>query len=206
MSFTSYSDLQTTISDYLARNDLVTQIPDFIRLAELRLNRDLRIRQMSKVVTTTTTASDPTVELPSDFNMIRDIHLNTNPIATLSYETPSIFYRNAKPSTIGQPKFYTILAQEIQLSPVPDGVYEIQMLYYSNIPSLTDTNTTNAFLTVCPDLLLYASLAEAEPYLMNDPRIATWQALYDRGVQSLSTADDAGEYSGTPLAIAVSSR
>ena len=54
MSFTSYSDLQTAIAGYLARTDLTTQIPDFIRLAETRLRRDLRIRQMLKSVTTAT--------------------------------------------------------------------------------------------------------------------------------------------------------
>ena len=206
MALSTYSDLQTAIANYLARTDLTSQIPNFISLAEVRLSRDLRIRQMSKVATTSTTNGDSTVELPADFNMIRDIHLNTNPISTLVYQTPSIFYRNAKPSTIGQPRFYTILSEEIQLSPVPDGEYEIQMLYYSNPAPLSNTNTSNVFMTACPDLLLYASLAEAEPYLMNDPRLATWQALYDRGVASLTTSDDQGEYSGTPLQITVSTR
>lgn len=206
MAFTSYSELQTTIANYLARTDLNAQIPDFIRLAEVRLNRDLRIRQMSNVATTTTTNGDPTVELPIDYNMIRDIHLNTNPVATLSYESPSNFYRNARTSTIGQPKFYTILAQEIQLSPVPDGEYEIQMLYYSSVQALSDLNPSNVFLATCPDLLLYGALAEAEPYLMNDERVQTWKTFYDVGVQALTQSDDEGEYSGSPLAITVSSR
>ena len=43
MSFTSYSDLQDAIAGYLARSDLTTQIPDFIRLCEVRLRRDLRL-------------------------------------------------------------------------------------------------------------------------------------------------------------------
>ena len=67
MAITNYTTLQSTIADYLARTDLTTQIPLFIQLAENRLRRDLRIRPMLKVVTTTTTAGDPTVSLPSDF-------------------------------------------------------------------------------------------------------------------------------------------
>lgn len=205
-AFDSYTSLKSTISSYLARADLDSMIPAFISLAELRLGRDLRIRQMLKVVTTNTVAGDSTVQLPDDFSMMRDLHINTNPVAVVSYDTPSLFYRNAKTSTTGQPKFYTILANEFQFSPVPDAAYELQMLYYCQPHALSDTNATNIFLTTCPDLLLYASLAEAEPYLMNDPRLATWQALYDRGLTSLTVQDDAGEYSGTPLAITVATR
>jgi hypothetical protein len=41
--FTDYATLQTTIANYLARSDLTATIPEFIRLAEDRLSRDLRI-------------------------------------------------------------------------------------------------------------------------------------------------------------------
>ena len=46
--FTDYTTLQSTIADYLARTDLTDQIPEFIKLGEVRLARDLRIRQMLK--------------------------------------------------------------------------------------------------------------------------------------------------------------
>ena len=54
--FTDYTTLQATIANYLARSDLTASIPEFIRLAEDRLSRDLRIRQTLKLATTTTTA------------------------------------------------------------------------------------------------------------------------------------------------------
>lgn len=206
MAFTNYSDFKSTVSSYLARSDLDSMIPAFITMAELRLSRDLRIRSNLKVVTTATVAGDATVQIPDDFNQIRDLHLETNPISVLKYQTPSIFYRNAKPSTIGQPRFYTILGNEFQFSPVPDGAYTLQMLYYAVPTPLSDLNPTNLWLSNCPDLLLYATLGEAEPYLMNDQRIATWAALYQKGVDSLTASDDQGEYSGTPLEITVANR
>ncbi len=46
MAISTYSDLKTTVANYLARSDLTSQIPDFITFAENRLRRDLRIRQM----------------------------------------------------------------------------------------------------------------------------------------------------------------
>ena len=63
MAFTTYTELKASVADYLARTDLTAQIPDFITLAEKRLKRDLRIRQMLKVVTATMTAADATVAL-----------------------------------------------------------------------------------------------------------------------------------------------
>jgi hypothetical protein len=40
-----------------------------------------------------------------------------------------------------------------------------------------------------PDLLTYATLLEATPFLKNDERIATWQAMYDRAAQALNGED-----------------
>jgi len=50
-------------------------------------------------------------------------------------------------------------------------------------------------------LLLYASLLEAEPYLMNDARINTWGTMFDRAMSSLTTSDEKGQFSGVPLAM-----
>lgn len=206
MAFTSYSDLSTTIAGYLARSDLTSQIPDFIRLCELRLRRDLRIRQMLKSVTTSTTASDSTVELPSDFLEARDLVVVGNPVQPLNYLSPSLFNRNARAADAGKPLDYTILANDFQLAPIPDAVYTIKLLYYSAPTFLSISNTSNAFLANCPDLLLYGSLIEAEPYLMNDPRLQTWTALFNRGLTSLTTSDQQGQYSGVPLVMTTTTR
>jgi hypothetical protein len=206
MSITNYSDLQSTIASYLARTDLTAQIPNFIQLAETRLRRDLRIRQMLKVATTTTTANDSTVELPSDYLQMRDLHVNTNPIQTIEYISPSNFYRNTWSTVSGLPRQYTVLAQEFQFAPIPDSGYTLQMMYYAAPPYLSNTNTSNVFLANCPDLLLYGALCEAEPYLMNDARLVTWANMYDRGLSALTVSDDQGEYGGSPLSITTSLR
>lgn len=201
MSFTSYSDLQTAIAGYLARSDLTTQIPDFIRLAETRLRRDLRIRQMLKSVTTATVAADSTVELPSDFLEVRDFVVVGNPVQPLNYYSPSAFNRNTRTWEIGKPNSYTVLANDFQLSPVPDTVYTVQLFYFAAPTFLSDANTSNVFLANTPDALLYGALLEAEPYLMNDSRINTWGTMFDRAMASITRSDEQGQYSGVPLAI-----
>ena len=201
MSFTNYADLQTTIAGYLARSDLTTQIPDFIRLAELRLRRDLRIRQMLKSVTTDTVAGDSTVELPSDFLEVRDFIVVGNPVQPLSYYSPSAFNRNTRTWEIGKPLDYTVLANDFQLAPVPDSVYTVKMLYFAAPTFLSSSNASNVFLANTPDALLYGSLLEAEPYLMNDARVNTWGTMFDRAISSVTRSDEQGQYSGVPLAM-----
>jgi len=199
MAFTTYTELKSVVADYLARTDLTAQIPDFITLAEVRLKRDLRIRQMLKVATSAMTVSDSTVALPSDFLAIREIHLDTNPAASLEYLSPSSFFNNAHTTVLGKPTKYTVLAAEFQFAPIPDSAHTLQILYYATPTPLSTSVASNVFLANCPDLLLYAALGEAEPYLINDARIQTWAALYDRGLTSLSSSDESSEYAGSPL-------
>lgn len=206
MSFATYTDLKSSIANYLARSDLTTQIPDFITFAENRLRRELRIRQMLKSVTTSTVSGDSTVELPSDFLEIRDFVVMTNPITPLSYSSPSTLSNDPRASEVGVPKSYTILASEFLLSPPPDAIYTLRMLYFAAPAYLSSTNASNVFLTTAPDALLYASLIEAEPYLMNDARINTWGTMYDRAISSLAKSDEQGQYSGVPLAMKLTPR
>jgi hypothetical protein len=206
MAITSYADLKTEVANYLARDDLTSQIPTFIQLAEIRLRRELRLRQMLKAATTLTVADDSTVELPSDFLEMRDLHFNTNPITVLKYDVPNVFYRNTWSTISGRPTNYTLLANEFQLAPIPDSVYTLQMLYYAAPEFLSDLNTSNVFLTTCPDLLLYGALAESAPYIMDDARLTTWANLYDRGVAALRVSDDQGEYAGSPMAMTLALR
>lgn len=206
MPFDSYSSLKTTVANYLARSDLTSVIPDFIRLAEERLRREIRTRQMLVVATANTTGGDSTVGLPTDFLEMRDIHLNTNPVATLRYKAPNSFYETSRSTESGRPVDYTILGSEMQLAPIPDTAYQLQMLYYGKPALLSDSNPSNVFLANYPDALLYASLGEAEPYLMNDARTQTWAALYDRAINAINTSDQSSEYSGQPMTMSYNVR
>lgn len=206
MAFTSYSDLKTTIASYLARSDLTAMIPTFIQLAELRLRREIRTRQMLVVATASTTGGDSTVGLPTDFLEMRDIHVNTNPTTALSYSAPNSFYTYNRVTESGKPVSYTVLASEIQLAPIPDGAYQLQMLYYAQPYFMSDTNQSNVFLVNFPDALLYAALGEAEPYLMNDARLQTWASLYERAISSIAIADQSSEYSGQPMSMSYNVR
>lgn len=203
MSVTTYAELKTTVANYLGRTDLTDQIGDFIRFAELRLRREVRIRQILKTTTITATSGTATVSIPSDFLEVRDFIVNTNPVQALTYASPSSFNRNSRTTESGKPLDYTILATELQLAPVPDFAYSLKLLHYFAPTFLSDSNTSNEFLVNVPDLLLYATLLEAEPYLMNDARVNTWGTMYDKGLAALIKSDESAQYSGVPLAVKV---
>jgi hypothetical protein len=204
MSFDTYADLKTSIASYLARSDLTAQIPDFIKFAETRLRRELRIRQMISLATITATAGTATVAIPSDFLEARDFIVDGNPVQAMNYVSPALYSRNTRNAASGKPVDYTVLASTFKLAPAPDAAYTMTLTYYAAPAYLSDSNTSNLFLTVCPDLLLYAALVEAEPFLMNDARINTWGSMFDRSLASLIKSDEEGQYSGVPLAMRVS--
>ena len=199
MSYTNYTDLQASVASYLGRSDLTTEIPDFIRFAELRLARELRTRQMLNSATAPTVANDARTALPTDFLEIRDLFVQGTPRRPLTYMSPSAFSRQARADVIGLPVFYTILASEFKYAPIPDAIYTLEILYYAKPTFLSSANASNVFLANYPDALLYASLIEAEPYLINDARSQLWATLYDRAIKNISDADQGGEYSGIPL-------
>lgn len=161
---------------------------------------------MLKTVTSSTTAGDNTVGLPSDFLSVRDLYVDQSPRRPLTYLSPSAFTRDARAHESGVPVFYTQKGLEFELGPQPDTAYVLVLLYYAKPDPLSNTNASNTFLAVCPDVLLYGALLEAEPYLMNDARLQTWSTLYSNAVQSLAESDNASEYAGVPLSMTVTSR
>jgi len=201
-AFTSYDNLKTNIADYLARGDLNDKIPMFVALAEKRLNRDLRLRQTLQQ-STYTLDSGFQVPTPTDFLEMKDIHIDANPIVNLNFKTVSQFYRLDNVSGSGNHINYTLVSNNFVLAPRPTGSSVINMTYYKIPKVLSDTNASNEYLDVCPDLLLYASLVESAPFLMNDERLTTWEALYTRGLTSITKSDEQSEFPAQPLAVQI---
>ncbi len=199
MAFTNYSAFVTTVENYLARTDLTSVIPDFVQMAQLRMSRDLRTEAMLKVATTT--PSDNKVAFPTDFLELREMHFQGNPPIILEYQSPDLFFRNGQTSLSGRSHYFTMLGTEFQFAPSQNSDYTIQILYYAQPTFISSTTSSNLFLAYYPDALLYATLAEAEPYLLNDARIATWSALYDRAIANIKTSDLGQTYAYTTLSV-----
>ena len=201
MAISNYSELQTAVANWLDRDDLTARIPEFIALAEARFNRVLRLRSMEAKYTANTVASQRNLALPTGYIQMRNFQVNTNPLTTLSYVTPEIYDRLWGGSTSGTPKFYTILANEVSLGPIPASVQEVEMLFYKKFDNLSGSVATNWLITNAPDIYLYGSMLEAEPFIMNDERVPLWTAALERGVGDLQEQDNKDRHSGSALRV-----
>lgn len=201
MAITTYAELQTAVKNWSKRSDLDTIIPDFIRLAELRVNRNLRIRKMETRVQASTVASQEYYGLPTNFVQMRSFKLDTSPLTDLDYLTPERMDTVWAGSQTGQPKAYTVVGDEVRLGPKPDGVYTMEMLYWQKPAALSDAATTNFMLTANPDALLYAALIELTSYAENDTGVMKWTQLFNETIRAVQTEDDRDRASGGVLQV-----
>lgn len=205
MALDTYSGLTDAIADWLDRSDLTDRIPDFIRLAETRINRKLRIRPMEVRSTMSTTAGKQYFNLPGGYLSMRNIQLNTNPVTPIEYIAPEMLDRLYGSSTTGKPTAYTLIGDEIQLAPIPDSAYELEVAFYEKFTPLGDgtegTVTSNWLSTNAPDVILYGALLEAEPFIKNDERITLWVAAYEKAIKDLEMSNEKDRWSGSQMRV-----
>lgn len=198
MSIATYSDLQTSVANWLNRSDLSANIPDFIALAEDRLSGDLKTRAMEAKTTLSTVGGTNTVALPADMLEMRRIQILGSYNQPLSYRSPDELSIDYADNRSGQPVVFTVVGSNIELAPIPDGVYSVELTYQQRIPALSVTNTTNWLLTSWPSAYLYGALIAAEPFLKNDERLPVWQSLYQEAVDNINGID---WYSGSTMKV-----
>ena len=75
------------------------------------------------------------------------------------------------------------------------------MLYYKTFTALSDSATTNDMLTNNPDVYLYGTLLEAEPFLGNDQRVPLWLAAFQKAVDDIQNQDNKDRHSGSQLRV-----
>ena len=87
MSLETYDELKVSLKNWLDRDDLDPFLGDFIKLAESRFNRQLRLRAMERKEKTDTVGGQSNYILPNDFLQGREFRLNTSITKSLQYIT-----------------------------------------------------------------------------------------------------------------------
>jgi hypothetical protein len=186
MSFSNYTTLQAAIVSALHRSDLNTSVPDFIALAEDKLNKRLRLRAMEN--RQQASVSSEYLALPTGFLAMRNFQLNTSPRQRLEYATPEYLdARYPDSATTGMPRFYTLVGGEIQLAPVPDSTYTAELDFYEKLDLATDS--TNWVLSNAPRAYYYGALMEAAAFLVNDKRVPMWAQMLETAIREIEDAD-----------------
>ncbi|WP_444886706.1 phage adaptor protein [Microbulbifer sp. JMSA008] len=192
MAITNYSELKSAIAGWLEREDLALRIPEFVALAERKIFRRFRTPANERTVLEDRRADEGAEWLlPTHFLECKRLIVNG---VTLTRITDTDYY--GRPPQTGQPRFFFRYANRLKVWPAPAEDYRWVLNYWTDM-ELTDEYPQNTVLPVATDLYLFGALAEAEPYLMNDSRIAMWKAKFEEGLTELNDMAERAEMAGS---------
>lgn len=198
----TYNSLLNDLRAYLERGltlatdpTVFEQLPQLITMAERRLARELKVQGTINVVNSTFEPNNSVYAKPDRWRETVSMFVGTGTgnntrieVFPRAYEYCRLY--SPDPTVTGLPRFYADYDYSHWLiSPTPDSAYPYEILYYELPPLLDDTTQTNWYTEYAPNILLYASLLEATPFLKNDERIPVWENFYNRALGALNGED-----------------
>jgi hypothetical protein len=196
LSISTYVELQAAVASWLKRSDLTSSIPDLITLAETRIFRELRSKDMETSFSTAITSG--VISLPTSYVGLKFAYIDASPTQWLDRKTDLWIYQNYPTRFSGGiPKFIAREGSNFIFGPYADSGYTVKGIYYKNIGPVS--SSAHAVFTNNPDLYLFASLVEAEPFIKDDKRIPLWEAKYQTILESAQGQSDDEEASGSTL-------
>lgn len=196
----TYSTLLQDLRRYLERgftaesDPLVyEQLPRLINNAERRIARELKLLGFLVPVTTTLPAETSVLPKPDRWRETVSVRtVDGGAILPRSYDYLRTYWPDDT-ETAEAVEFYADYDYQHWLFiPPPAEDTELEIMYYELPVLLDEQNQSNWLTQFAPNLLLYASLLEAAPFLKNDDRIPTWEAMYMRAAQALNQEDVEG--------------
>ncbi|ACP25658.1 hypothetical protein NGR_c18940 [Sinorhizobium fredii NGR234] len=182
MTISDYASLLVDAGDYSGRDDVTHLFPRFLALAELKLNRVMRVADMERMVTVPLT--DGEGSLSADFLEARQVLaadgrvLRALPLQELGRHATSG----------GGPIGYAIVGSAIQVR--PKGAEDIRLTYYAKIPPLTAVAPSNWLIERAPDVYLYALVEEIAIWERDAGKAGAAEALKRQAMAGLGLADE----------------
>lgn len=179
MALANYSDLQSSVTDWLARSDIQAAAPDCITLAEARLNRLLGAVETDQ--TLTGTSGSRRIDI-SSLSCVEPIALflaeSGNDEVQLTPKADGTFpYLNSS----GKPRYWAIDGTNIDFDRPLDAAYPFRFRFRQRF-ALSDSATTNWLLTNHPDVYLAAALMWGAGYVKSIAEASTWKSILDEGI------------------------
>lgn len=185
----TYDSLLADVETYAERTDtpFVSQIPRFVMMAENRLASEVRGLGLQKYAKGTLAGA--VLAKPNRWRETVSFNLSASGkrvfLQPRSYDYCRAFCPDS--AVTGVPRYYADYEYEHYLVvPTPSQAYEFELAYYERPEPLSTNVQTNWITQYAPQLLLYATLLEAQPFLKRSERIAEFQALYDRALQGIA--------------------
>ena len=188
----TYDSLVQDLKNYCERTDdpFTDQIPRFIMLAENRIASETK--PLGFLRTVTGILNGPTLAKPIRWRRTRNFSLIVGAERKYLYSRSYEYLRSYWPdaSKTDTPYYYADYDYEhFLIAPTPDLQYTFEVQYYERPEPLSPNNQTNWNTQYAPQLLLYACLIEAMPFLKTSERIPEFQTLYDRAMLMITKED-----------------
>lgn len=181
---TNYTTLKAEIANVLARSDLTTDIPTFIKYGEVDMNNRLRIREMITTTNINPSATNKYVALPTGFLELISFSDNYgDPLQEVGYEDIAEL-QHGTGNGIAE---YFAIGSRIDFERTGSASNNYPMRYYQRADVANDDAISTAILANYPNIYVYSALVHAEPFIGNDSRIATWKAFYEGAVREANS-------------------
>ena len=126
-----------------------------------------------------TTASDATYVLPTNFSRLIDL-FNTETHEQLTPLDPREY--DELPESTGRPYAYTVIGSELNLYATPDGVYPLKLRYWRLPADMVEDTDTPEIPVQYHELLIAFAMKKA--FMREDdlPMAQQWDAIWREGV------------------------
>lgn len=183
-AFADYLDLRTNVLEVVGRSDITDVFDRITKMAEARLNRELRLRD--QITSTSVVVSSGTGTLPSDFLEM---------IGVFNASGYEFVQQPIQPQLVTNYSFYSIDGSNIIAN---DATYTVK--YYAKLSTLTaGATTSNWLLQKYPEVYLYAVAAEAAKHPaggnINIELAQGLASLRDDAIRDARADDDRARYS-----------
>lgn len=176
----TFADIKRRLRLHI-KPELGAMVDDWVRDAQRRIEDKLRIGAMEHIKNDTIAEGNNIVPVPSDYLELIELYVVDNEQRVPLYDRHQIrkflnTFPNVSTDNTGRPVVFARVGDKFQLDKYTDKEYEYGLAYYRRFITLIEDDNSNWWTEQRSDLLFYAALVEAIPFVGEDKRIPLWIA------------------------------
>lgn len=204
----TYGDMKARIADELSRTDLSSQIASEIQSAIFYYQDDRFYFDQRRDVTFNTVASQEFYSNSdiTNFNLLIDLDavtvtVNGNRFNVKPWPYPDLEMISVTTTTLGEPNYYAIYAQQMRLYPIPQQVYSVRLSGVFSLAAPVLDADSNAWTNDAEELIRARAKKKINLNYIKDTEQATidqtseteaYNGLINRTAKYLSTGQIVG--------------
>jgi hypothetical protein len=171
---TTYTGLVSLLETYVedTSDEFSDNVQGVINRAEERILRDLDLGLWITDQSVSTAIGTATLTKPTAAHVLKAVYYGSTPLLRRTREFIDMYGGS------GVPLYFHEEETRLRFAPVPDAVYALTAKFLNRPAPLSASTQANWFTEKCADLLLNATLVEAERFLIAPERAQEFEATY----------------------------